>query len=67
MLSKKSQDLFVLQSTLSFFMDASKPFDVLLKVLLVGDTGTGKSALLQRYADNVFNESHISTIGNENG
>lgn len=35
----------------------------LFKILLVGDSGVGKSALLLRFADDAFNESCPSTIG----
>jgi len=37
--------------------------DYLFKLLLVGESGVGKSCLLLRYADNVYNENYISTIG----
>jgi Ras-related protein Rab-1A len=33
------------------------------EVLLIGDSGTGKSCLLVRFADNIFSENYISTIG----
>lgn len=33
------------------------------KLLLIGDSGVGKSCLLLRFADNAYNESHVSTIG----
>lgn len=35
----------------------------LVKILLVGDSGVGKSALLLRYTDDIFTESFITTIG----
>mmetsp|Transcript_25093 Transcript_25093/g.38434 ORF Transcript_25093/g.38434 Transcript_25093/m.38434 type:complete len:291 (-) Transcript_25093:268-1140(-) len=39
-------------------------YDHLFKLLLVGDSGVGKSCLLLRFADDVFYEdSYISTIG----
>ncbi|OWF56414.1 GTP-binding protein YPTC1 [Mizuhopecten yessoensis] len=38
-------------------------FDYLFKYLLIGDSGVGKSNLLLRFADDVFSETHIATIG----
>lgn len=34
-----------------------------VKVLLVGDSGTGKSSIIKRYFDRTFSPSFISTIG----
>ncbi|KAJ8308098.1 hypothetical protein KUTeg_012972 [Tegillarca granosa] len=41
----------------------SKRYDLLLRLLLVGETGVGKTCLLCRYANDEFIDSHISTIG----
>ncbi|GAU87233.1 hypothetical protein RvY_00116 [Ramazzottius varieornatus] len=42
---------------------ASDDYDYLVKLLLIGDSGVGKSCLLLRFADDAYNESYISTIG----
>ncbi|GER50832.1 RAB GTPase homolog 1A [Striga asiatica] len=38
-------------------------FDYLFKLLLIGDSGVGKSCLLLRFADDSYLDSYISTIG----
>mmetsp|Transcript_13156 Transcript_13156/g.19842 ORF Transcript_13156/g.19842 Transcript_13156/m.19842 type:complete len:201 (-) Transcript_13156:135-737(-) len=38
-------------------------YDYLFKLLVIGDSGVGKSCLLRRFADNKYTESYISTIG----
>merc|ERR1711967_229834 len=38
-------------------------YDYLFKLLLIGDSGVGKSCLLLRFTDDTYAESYISTIG----
>merc|ERR1712005_94509 len=44
-------------------MGASPEYDYLFKLLLIGNSGVGKSCLLLRFADDTYTESYISTIG----
>ena len=38
-------------------------FDHLFKILIIGESGVGKTCLLLRFADNSFTSNHILTIG----
>eukprot|EP01118_Nematostelium_gracile_P015322 TRINITY_DN6118_c0_g1_i2.p1 TRINITY_DN6118_c0_g1~~TRINITY_DN6118_c0_g1_i2.p1 ORF type:complete len:206 (+),score=42.55 TRINITY_DN6118_c0_g1_i2:76-693(+) len=38
-------------------------YDYLFKILLIGDSGVGKSCLLTRFADGTFAESYVNTVG----
>jgi Ras-related protein Rab-1A len=45
-------------------MDSAKnEYDFLFKLLLIGDSGVGKSSMLLRFADNEYTDKYISTIG----
>jgi Ras-related protein Rab-1A len=44
-------------------MAMKRDYDYLFKLVLIGDSGVGKSCLLLRFADDNFTDSYISTIG----
>ena len=41
----------------------SQDYDYLFKVLLLGDSGVGKSSLILRYTDETFNSKLVNSIG----
>ncbi|GMT27187.1 hypothetical protein PFISCL1PPCAC_18484 [Pristionchus fissidentatus] len=42
---------------------ARRQYDLLFKLLLIGDSGVGKTCILYRFSDDAFNTTFISTIG----
>ena len=38
-------------------------FDYMYKILIIGNSGVGKSAFLVRYNDNTFSTYYASTVG----
>lgn len=46
---------------------AKKTYDLLFKLLLIGDSGVGKTCVLFRFSDDAFNTTFISTIGTARG
>ncbi len=40
-----------------------KDYDYIFKIVLIGDTCVGKSCILVRFSDDVFNENYVTTIG----
>ncbi|XP_072313775.1 ras-related protein Rab-15-like isoform X2 [Eucyclogobius newberryi] len=41
----------------------AKQYDVLFRLLMLGDSGVGKTSMLRRFTDSEFESSYISTIG----
>lgn len=41
----------------------NQDYDYLFKVLLIGNSSVGKSSLLFRFVDDVFNDNFVPTIG----
>eukprot|EP01111_Echinosteliopsis_oligospora_P013247 TRINITY_DN46_c1_g1_i1.p1 TRINITY_DN46_c1_g1~~TRINITY_DN46_c1_g1_i1.p1 ORF type:complete len:209 (-),score=51.29 TRINITY_DN46_c1_g1_i1:186-812(-) len=56
-----SSDGFTIAPTSAY--ETNPEYDILLKILVIGDSGVGKSCMLLRFADNSFTDSYISTIG----
>jgi GTPase SAR1 family protein len=42
---------------------SSPDYDYLFKLLIIGDSGVGKSNMLLRFADDVYKEDSAATIG----
>ena len=43
----------------------TKKNDLTFKILILGDSNVGKTSLLLKFTDNIFKETHITTIGVE--
>ena len=44
-------------------MEGPKEYDYLSKILLIGNSGVGKSSLLFRFSENMWEKDFIPTIG----
>lgn len=38
-------------------------YDYMVKLIIIGDSGVGKTNILTRFCENVFKETHVATIG----
>ena len=44
-------------------MGEGQEYDYLFKILLIGNSGVGKSSILFRFSENIWEEKFIPTIG----
>ncbi len=44
-------------------MNKAHSYDYLVKVIIIGDSGVGKTCFLMRFVDDKFSSSHITTLG----
>ena len=44
-------------------MEGQKEYDYLFKILLIGNSGVGKSSILLRFSENTWEKDFIPTIG----
>jgi len=44
-------------------MKSGAGYDFIIRMILIGDTSVGKTSLILRFTEDLFNPSHIATIG----
>ena len=44
-------------------MTKNKDYDYIFKLVLIGDTCVGKSCILVRFSDDIFDDNYVTTIG----
>ena len=45
------------------YESSTEEYDHLFKIVIIGDSGVGKSSLMIRFADKIFSDNHVTTIG----
>ena len=51
------------QFTLSYPQDGSHGYDLIFKIVVIGDANVGKTSVLQRFRFDTFSERHGATLG----
>ena len=55
--------IFILYKNISIIKMSSHKYDHLFKLLIIGESGVGKTCLLLRFTDDSFTANHLTTIG----
>ena len=51
------------QSVLKKLNDKKDFYDYMIKLIIIGDSGVGKTNILTRFCENIFKDTHVATIG----
>ena len=51
------------KSVLKKLNDKKDFFDYMIKLIIIGDSGVGKTNILTRFCENIFKDTHVATIG----
>ena len=43
--------------------DAKDKYDYMIKLIIIGDSGVGKTNILTRFCEDIFKDTHVATIG----
>lgn len=43
--------------------DSGQIYQLLFKIILIGDSGIGKTSIINRYVNNLFTDKYLCTIG----
>lgn len=38
-------------------------YDYMVKLIIIGDSGVGKTNILTRFCEDIFKQTHVATIG----
>ncbi len=49
--------------TIIIEMEGKEKYDFMVKVIVIGDSGIGKTNLITRFCENAFKDSYVATIG----
>ena len=48
-------------------MNLNEDYDMIVKIILIGDSGVGKTNILSQYLKKQFNQDSLATVGVEFG